>query len=146
MERRYPVMLREFGLREHSGGKGQFHGGDGVVREIEFLENGLQVSILSERRVFQPYGLNGGESGQRGMNILKRKTPQGFRDINFGGKNSTTVAAGDRIQILTPGGGGYGSASLAESGKRKSEGGDAKVFAKKAGGSLQNYLDQQNQN
>jgi 5-oxoprolinase (ATP-hydrolysing) len=55
MERRYPVILREFSLRPNSGGRGEFVGGDGVVREIEFLES-LQVSILSERRVFQPYG------------------------------------------------------------------------------------------
>jgi 5-oxoprolinase (ATP-hydrolysing) len=55
MERRYPVILREFSLRPNSGGRGEYSGGDGVVREIEFLES-LQVSILSERRVFQPYG------------------------------------------------------------------------------------------
>jgi 5-oxoprolinase (ATP-hydrolysing) len=55
LERRYPVILREFGLRSNSGGKGEYVGGDGCIREIEFLEE-LQVSILSERRVFQPYG------------------------------------------------------------------------------------------
>jgi 5-oxoprolinase (ATP-hydrolysing) len=55
LERRYPVILREFGLRANSGGKGEYVGGDGCVREIEFLEE-LQISILSERRVFQPYG------------------------------------------------------------------------------------------
>ncbi len=53
LERRYPVILRAFHLREGSGGKGKFVGGDGVVREIEFLEP-LKVSILSERRVFAP--------------------------------------------------------------------------------------------
>ncbi|KAJ3396516.1 hypothetical protein HDV05_003158, partial [Chytridiales sp. JEL 0842] len=55
LERRYPVILRQYGLRAGSGGDGLFRGGDGVVREIEFLET-LNVSILSERRVFQPYG------------------------------------------------------------------------------------------
>ena len=62
-ERRYPVILREFSLREGSGGKGQYHGGDGVVRDIEFRIP-CQVSILSERRVFRPYGLHGGEDGE----------------------------------------------------------------------------------
>lgn len=55
LERRYPAILREFGLRAGSGGTGEFRGGDGVVREIEFLEQ-LQLSVLSERRVFAPYG------------------------------------------------------------------------------------------
>lgn len=49
LERRYPVMLHQFGLRVESGGKGKWRGGDGVVRELEFLE-GMQVSILSEVR------------------------------------------------------------------------------------------------
>lgn len=49
LERRYPVMIHRFGIREGSGGKGKFNGGDGAVREIEFTEP-LQVSILSEVR------------------------------------------------------------------------------------------------
>jgi len=56
-ERRYPVYLRQFGLRSGSGGRGHFVGGDGVIRDIEFLEPRMQVSILSERRVHRPYGL-----------------------------------------------------------------------------------------
>ena len=55
LEKRYPVVLRRFQLREGSGGAGQFRGGDGVVRELEFMKP-LTVSILSERRAFQPYG------------------------------------------------------------------------------------------
>ena len=128
-ERRYPVILREFSLRSGSGGKGQHHGGDGVVRDIEFRIP-LQVSILSERRVYRPYGLEGGEDGQCGLNIWVRKVevsdPQkadrelrgelkagelkGFeeRRINLGGKNSAAMQAGERIIINTPGGGGWG--------------------------------------
>lgn len=52
LEQRYPVMLRQFTLRAGSGGAGQFQGGDGVIREIEFLKEGIQVGILSERRAF----------------------------------------------------------------------------------------------
>ncbi|KAJ3104895.1 hypothetical protein HDU97_008753 [Phlyctochytrium planicorne] len=102
LERRYPVILRKFGLRPGSGGRGSFNGGDGVVREIEFLEN-LHVSILSERRVFAPYGLQGGEEGKKGRNTLVRKNAH---PINFGGKNATMVNAGDVFIIETPGGGG----------------------------------------
>jgi 5-oxoprolinase (ATP-hydrolysing) len=52
LEQRYPVILRRFTLREGSGGHGLFRGGDGVIREIEFLKDGIQVGILSERRAF----------------------------------------------------------------------------------------------
>jgi len=62
-ERRYPVILREFSLRPGSGGKGKYPGGDGVVRDIEFRIP-CQVSILSERLVYRPYGLHGGEDAE----------------------------------------------------------------------------------
>jgi 5-oxoprolinase (ATP-hydrolysing) len=55
LEKRYPVVLRQFKLRDGSGGGGQYRGGDGVLRELEFMRP-LMVSILSERRAFQPYG------------------------------------------------------------------------------------------
>ncbi|KAK3499103.1 Hydantoinase B/oxoprolinase-domain-containing protein [Neurospora hispaniola] len=71
-ERRYPVLLREFSIRKGSGGKGKHRGGDGVVRDIEFRLP-LQVSILSERRVYRPYGLAGGEDAQCGLNLWVRK-------------------------------------------------------------------------
>ena len=104
LERRYPVLLREFSLRKGSGGKGQYQGGDGVVREIEPLRP-LVMSILSERRVISPYGLEGGEDGGRGRNLLVKK---GGLTINIGGKCSTELNIGDRLRIETPGGGGYG--------------------------------------
>ncbi|KAF2436136.1 hypothetical protein EJ08DRAFT_729338 [Tothia fuscella] len=132
-ERRYPVILREFSLREGSRGKGQHDGGDGVVRDIEFRIP-VQVSILSERRVYHPYGLEGGEDAQCGMNLWVRKVPkpdknadatggdddnqssrgaedsgeQEYRQINLGGKNTASMQAGERIIIMTPGGGGWG--------------------------------------
>jgi len=104
LERQYPVMLRSFSIRSGSGGKGQFMGGDGLIREIEFLCP-LSIAILSDRRVYPPYGLNGGENGMLGKNE--------FIDINgktihLGGKNERRANAGDRIRILTPGGGGFG--------------------------------------
>ncbi|KAI4188029.1 MAG: hypothetical protein LQ348_003986, partial [Seirophora lacunosa] len=71
-ERRYPVILREFGLRSGSGGKGQHCGGEGVIRDIEFRIP-VQVSILSERRVYRPYGMAGGEDAECGVNYWMRK-------------------------------------------------------------------------
>ncbi len=104
LERRYPVLLREFAIRRRSGGAGRFRGGDGLIRELEFLEP-LNVAILSERRVFPPYGLAGGEPGSRGENTFIRRDG---RRLNLGGKNEIAARAGDVFRILTPGGGGFG--------------------------------------
>lgn len=102
-ERRFPIVLHEFSLRDQSGGRGEYRGGDGVVREVEFLRP-LTVSILSERRALQPFGLNGGQPGSRGINLLIRKNGV----VNLGSKSTVAVEAGDRLKLLTPGGGGFG--------------------------------------
>ncbi|CAM2705572.1 unnamed protein product [Rotaria socialis] len=104
LEKRFPVVLLKFCLRPSSGGKGQFHGGDGVDRRILFRRS-MTLSILTERRVYQPYGLCGGENGQCGKNLLKRVDG---RVINLGGKSSVPMKPGDTFILLTPGGGGYG--------------------------------------
>ncbi|XP_027713466.1 5-oxoprolinase isoform X2 [Vombatus ursinus] len=104
LESRYPVILRRFELREDSGGRGRFRGGDGVVRELVFREK-AQLSVLTERRAFQPYGLHGGKPGAPGLNLLIRKDG---RTISLGGKTSVTVFPGDAFCLKTPGGGGYG--------------------------------------
>ncbi|CAM1504562.1 Fc.00g021530.m01.CDS01 [Cosmosporella sp. VM-42] len=108
LERRYPVLLREFSLRKGSAGQGKYRGGEGIVRELEFLID-LHAGILSERRAFQPYGMAGGEPGARGENLWLRKDG---RVINVGGKANCYVKAEDRMRILTPGGGGYGPRQL----------------------------------
>ncbi|KAJ5988288.1 hypothetical protein N7481_003498 [Penicillium waksmanii] len=82
-ERRYPVLLREFSLRPNSGGRGQHRGGDGVIRDIEFRIP-VQVSILSERRVYHPYGLEGGEDAQCGQNLWIRRVAK--PDGSWGGE------------------------------------------------------------
>lgn len=130
-ERRYPVLLREFGLRKGSAGRGAHVGGEGVVRDIEFRIP-VQVSILSERRVYHPWGMNGGGDAQCGLNVWVRKvdknsdsmkTEEGegkekgemgkreeveYRYINLGAKNTASMKPGERIIVYTPGGGGWG--------------------------------------
>ncbi|PVV00368.1 hypothetical protein BB560_005254 [Smittium megazygosporum] len=118
LERRYPVLLHEFSLRKGSGGIGKNKGGDGCVRDIEFLIE-LQVSLLTERRVFSPYGLEGGGDAQRGMNLWLSKCDQDttredseygsdYVCRNLGSKASVFVKPGDRIILKTPGGGAWG--------------------------------------
>lgn len=104
LERRYPVILREFRLREGSGGRGQWNGGDGVVRALEFTKP-VTLSLLTERRVFSPWGLNGGQPGANGKNEVVRVDGK-VEDV--GGKKSLTIFSGDVVRIRTPGGGGYG--------------------------------------
>jgi len=100
LEARYPVRLHEFSVRRGSGGDGRFHGGDGVVRELEFLRP-LSVSMIAERRVLAPFGLAGGRPGARGRNLLDGR--------ELAGRFSAEVSAGTRLRIETPGGGGYGA-------------------------------------
>eukprot|EP00271_Cylindrocystis_brebissonii_P000778 TRINITY_DN1098_c0_g3_i1.p1 TRINITY_DN1098_c0_g3~~TRINITY_DN1098_c0_g3_i1.p1 ORF type:complete len:1345 (+),score=297.98 TRINITY_DN1098_c0_g3_i1:213-4247(+) len=104
LERRYPVLLRKFGIREGSGGAGQFRGGDGIERELLFRRP-VTASLLCERRVHAPHGALGGQDGQKGVNMLVMANG---RTVYLGGKNSVLVSAGDILQILTPGGGGWG--------------------------------------
>lgn len=132
-ERRYPVILREFSLRPDSGGKGQHPGGDGVVRDIEFRIP-VQVSILSERRVYRPYGLEGGEDAQTGLNLWVRKVQRSrhsdssggeageeMRTVNLGSKNTASMKPGERIIVQTPGGGGWGRAGEESQAKRRDD-------------------------
>lgn len=104
LERRYPVLLKQFALRRGSGGVGQFKGGDGVIREIEPLRP-LVMSMLSERRTLHPYGMAGGGEGACGRNLLVK---QGGLVVNMGGRCSGTLNVGECLRIETPGGGGYG--------------------------------------
>jgi 5-oxoprolinase (ATP-hydrolysing) len=100
-ELRYPVVLRQFSIRKGSGGKGLYTGGDGVIRELEFRIP-LSASMLSERRVYRPYGLAGGEPGQVGLNLYVKKELDGTeRVINIGGKMELKVQPGERIVIHT---------------------------------------------
>lgn len=127
LEIRYPVLLRKFNLRDdQSGGSGHFKGGEGVVREFEFLEP-VKFSILSERRVFRPYGMNGGEEGKAGLNLVFDHTKQRWK--NLGGKNSVNLERFDRVLISTPGGGGFGKiGSTLQQWEEKGKGGNKLII------------------
>jgi N-methylhydantoinase B/oxoprolinase/acetone carboxylase alpha subunit len=100
LEARFPVRVHRFALRRGSGGIGRWRGGDGLVRELEFLRGGIEVSIVAERRSRAPFGLAGGAAGACGRNLLD--------GAELPGRARITVQAGQRLTIETPGGGGYG--------------------------------------
>ncbi len=103
IESHFPVRVRRTSLRRGSGGRGQFQGGDGIIREIEFLAE-ARCSILSDRRRFPPYGLAGGQPGKPGRNTL---TVSG-RTRRLPSKTVFTAPPGSILRIETPGGGGWG--------------------------------------
>lgn len=103
MEHSFPLRIRSYRLRKGSGGGGSYGGGEGIVREYQFLGEG-QLSILSERRRFAPYGLCGGLPGRVGRNSLITRRGE----ISLPSKVNIKVAPGDILRIETPGGGGYG--------------------------------------
>jgi len=104
LEWRYPVLLKEFSIRENSGGAGRHRGGNGVARHICFLEP-MTASILSGHRRVAPFGLQGGKSGALGANHVERSS--GKVEI-LGELAEVKMNAGDTFVIETPGGGGYG--------------------------------------
>ncbi len=101
LESRYPLRVLQYRLRTGSGGAGHRRGGDGLVREFEFLQS-AHFSLLSERRRHQPWGIAGGEAGQCGENWLNGQP--------LPGKCEGELVAGDRLRVETPGGGGFGQA------------------------------------
>jgi len=103
LEHQLPIRIRRYRIRDGSGGAGRRRGGDGLIREIEFLAP-CQVSLVSDRRRRGPYGLEGGGRGRPGRNVLIRRG----RAFRLPGKAEFRVEAGDVLRIETPGGGGYG--------------------------------------
>ena len=97
LEERYPVRVREFGIRKNSGGGGTWRGGDGLIREIEFLEK-MTVSLLTQRRTKKPR-----PNGKSGRQMIFRND----KWDELPGVCSVDVEPGDRIRIETPGGGGW---------------------------------------
>ena len=104
LENHYPLRVTRYTLRRGSGGAGRFPGGEGVEREIEFLAPAV-LSLMGERRRYGPWGLAGGEPGSPGEDWLTRRKGGTER---LPGKVTTSVEAGDRLLVWTPGGGGWG--------------------------------------
>ncbi len=104
LEHTYPLRVEAYSLRQNSGGTGQHHGGDGLVRAIRFLSP-VSVTVTSERRQRPPYGLQGGNPGQPGKNSLI----QNDTETRLPGKITRNLQAGDILRLETPGGGGWGN-------------------------------------
>ncbi len=109
LEMAFPLRLERYALRAQSGGRGLHQGGDGMVREYRFLAP-VTVTMLSERRAVAPWGLAGGQAGAPGRNLLLRAN--GINE-ELASKFTRRLAAGDRLRIETPGGGGWGAPSSA---------------------------------
>jgi N-methylhydantoinase B len=106
LEYAYPFRVHQYSYRDRSGGEGLHRGGDGIVREIEVL-GAARITLLAERRTFSPYGLYGGGNGKPGRTLLI--TSSETRELPA--KCSIEAAAGDRIRVETPGGGGWGTSA-----------------------------------
>ncbi len=104
LQSHYPFRILRYALRRGSGGKGNYPGGEGIEREIEF-QTGATLSLMGERRVLPPWGLAGGRPGARGEDWLNRN---GSTPERLPGKVTVDVKAGDRLLVRTPGGGGWG--------------------------------------
>jgi N-methylhydantoinase B len=104
LEYSYPFRVTRYSLRPDSRGNGKHRGGDGIVRELEMLTD-AEVTMLSDRRKTQPYGLNGGEAGAPGRTTILRADGS---EEELASKGSTRLRRGDRVRVETPGGGGWG--------------------------------------
>ncbi|MEU8828356.1 hydantoinase B/oxoprolinase family protein [Streptomyces sp. NPDC048636] len=104
LEWRYPVRVESFGIRTGSGGRGRWHGGDGVIRRLRFLAP-MTVALLTGHRRVPPYGMAGGAPGGLGANLIERA--DGTLE-HLDGRDTAEVMPGDILAVRTPGGGGYG--------------------------------------
>jgi 5-oxoprolinase (ATP-hydrolysing) len=105
LEWRHPVLVEEFSIRRGSGGAGRWHGGNGVVRRVRFLEP-MTAAILSGHRRVPPYGMAGGMPGTVGKNWVQQASGA---TVELGACDQIEMKAGDVFVIETPGGGGYGT-------------------------------------
>ncbi|KAG0674297.1 hypothetical protein C6P42_002291 [Pichia californica] len=107
-EQRYPVILIQYCIRENSGGKGKWNGGNGLIREIQFTSP-VHVSLVTQRRVYSPWGVYGGEDGKKGINKLGRNRGNDIIQwIQLPSLAEISMRKGDILWVATPGGGGFG--------------------------------------
>jgi N-methylhydantoinase B len=113
LEHSFPVRVRCYALRRGTGGAGKHRGGNGIVREIEFL-TGARGAILSDRRRIAPWGLSGGKDGSKGRNTLVYRG----KPTRLSSKANFEARAGTILRVETPGGGGWGRLAGNESGRK----------------------------
>jgi 5-oxoprolinase (ATP-hydrolysing) len=106
LETRHPVRLERFAIRRGSGGPGRNRGGDGVIRDVRFLEP-MRANMLANRRRVPPRGIEGGGDAKPGRNWVER-VDGSIEELTA--TDSAEMRSGDRFVIETPGGGGYGAA------------------------------------
>ena len=104
LETRYPLRLDRFAVRNGSGGRGRWRGGDGVIRELVALAD-LRGSILGQHRVERPYGLDGGAPAE----VARARVITSVEERELPGIAAFELGVGDRLVIETPGGGGFGA-------------------------------------
>jgi 5-oxoprolinase (ATP-hydrolysing) len=104
LESRFPVVVEDFHIRRGSGGKGRWNAGDGTLRRIRFRQR-MELALLADRRRVRSFGMEGGEPGELGRNIVRRN--DGRRE-ELPGCAQTVLEAGEAIEIVTPTGGGWG--------------------------------------
>lgn len=105
LEREFPLRVVEYALRRGSGGRGRWHGGDGIVREVQALTE-MTYSLIAERRRDRPRGAGGGGDGAAGRDLLDGRP--------LAGKSTGVMHEGQRLRIETPGGGGFGDEQRGE--------------------------------
>jgi 5-oxoprolinase (ATP-hydrolysing) len=105
LEHRFPVRLERFAVRRGSGGCGRNRGGDGAIRELQFLRP-VELAVVGQHRSSGPYGMEGGEDGSPGSQRVLRVSGD---TVELGWAGRCKVAAGDRLVLETPGGGGWGA-------------------------------------
>jgi N-methylhydantoinase B len=117
VERNYPLRITRYALRDHSGGPGLHRGGHGLIREFEFLAP-TSVTVLGERRTHRPWGLAGGAPGEAAVTLVNGQP--------LPGKTQFIAAAGDRLTLMTAGGGGWGACTDQRPGPRSAAVGETK--------------------
>jgi 5-oxoprolinase (ATP-hydrolysing) len=108
LETRFPVVLEDFHIRPHSGGRGRWSAGNGTKRTIRTLER-LQFAVLSGHRRIAPFGVDGGDAGETGRNYVRRN--DGSID-ELSGSDHTVLDAGEAFTVVTPTGGGFGKVKV----------------------------------
>ncbi|GMM37865.1 hypothetical protein DASC09_051900 [Saccharomycopsis crataegensis] len=144
LELRYPCLLLQYCIRTDSGGKGKFNGGNGLIREVQF-NSPVHLSLVTQRRVFSPWGVHGGEEGKKGENFLGRNRGNGkIQWIQLPSLAEIEMRTGDILKVATPGGGGFGKVTDTDEFWRLTKPSQRQSFVPISSGTLGNLQDAAN--